>query len=82
MPPTASRSSLPPFEPKPSATLALRREAAAQALDISEESFDRYVRPSLPVCRLGSIRVYPVSALEAWLLEHADSPVAELERAR
>ena len=28
--------------------LALRREAAAQALGVSEETFDRYIRPELP----------------------------------
>jgi len=65
---------------KPSATLALRREAAAQALGISEETFDKHVRPSLPVVRLGSVRIYSITALERWLLEHADSPINELER--
>jgi hypothetical protein len=64
------------------AHLALRREAAARALGVSDETFDKHVRPSLPVVRLGSVRVYPVAALERWLLEHADSPAAELERAR
>lgn len=62
------------------APLALRREAAAQAIGVSDETFDKHVRPSLPVVRLGSVRVYPVSALERWLLEHADSPAAELGR--
>jgi hypothetical protein len=62
--------------------LALRRDAAAQVLGISEETFDKHVRPSLPVVRLGSVRVYPVAALERWLLDHADSPVDELERLR
>jgi hypothetical protein len=66
---------------KPSA-LALRREAAAQVLGISDETFDKHVRPSLPVVRLGSVRVYPVAALECWLHEHADSPIDELERVR
>jgi hypothetical protein len=62
--------------------LALRRGDAAKALGISDELFDRHVRPSLPVVRLGSVRVYPVAALERWLLEHADSPADELERLR
>ena len=62
--------------------LALRREAAAQAIGVSDETFDKHVRPSLPVVRLGSVRVYPVAALERWLLEHADAPADELERLR
>jgi hypothetical protein len=62
--------------------LALRREAAAEALGVSVESFDRYIRPTLPVVRLGSVRVYPVPAIERWLAEHADIPMDELERVR
>lgn len=60
--------------------LALRREDAAAALGISDESFDRYVRPTLPVVRLGSLRLYPVAALQAWLVDHAEAPVDELAR--
>lgn len=62
--------------------LSLRREAAAAAVGVSEETFDKYLRPSLPVVRLGSVRVYPVAALERWLLENADAPTDELERSR
>jgi hypothetical protein len=63
-------------------SLALRREAAAQALGVSDETFDKHVRPSLPVVRLGSVRVYPVAALERWLADHAEAPADELERLR
>ncbi|HEY2182489.1 MAG TPA: hypothetical protein VGH09_12530 [Solirubrobacteraceae bacterium] len=49
---------------------------------MSVESFDRYIRPTLPVVRLGTVRVYPVAALEQWLEAHADSPVDELEARR
>jgi hypothetical protein len=69
---------------KPSAgsvTLSLRLEDASRALGVSDETFTRYVRPSLPVVRLGSVRVYPVALLEAWLCEHADRPIDELGRA-
>lgn len=62
--------------------LALRREAAAEALGVSVETFDRYARPTLPVVRLGSTRVYPVADLQAWLAEHAEAPVDELARLR
>jgi hypothetical protein len=61
---------------------ALRKEEAAVALGISPETFDKYVRPSLPVVRLGTVRVYPLSLLEAWLLEHAVVPADELARDR
>jgi hypothetical protein len=62
--------------------LALRREDAAAAIGVSDETFDKHVRPTLPVVRLGSVRVYPVDALRDWLCEHADSPIDELERHR
>ena len=60
--------------------LALRREDAAAAIGVSDETFDRHVRPSLPVVRLGSVRVYPVDALCDWLCQHAESPAVEYER--
>jgi hypothetical protein len=66
---------------KSSLTLAVRKDAAAIALSVSDETFDRYVRPSLPVVRVGSVRVYPVALLERWLIEHAVSPADELEEA-
>jgi hypothetical protein len=62
--------------------LALRREDAAAVIGVSDETFDKHVRPSLPCVRLGSVRVYPVEGLRDWLLEHADTPTAELERRR
>jgi predicted DNA-binding transcriptional regulator AlpA len=65
-------------EPK-TVVLALRREDAAKACGVSDETFDRHVRPTLPVVRLGSVRVYPVADIERWLREHAAAPAAELE---
>lgn len=65
--------------PNSTLRLAVRREDAAIALGISDESFDRYVRSSLPVVRIGSLRLYPVSALQRWLDERADAPI-EVER--
>jgi hypothetical protein len=64
----------------PTVVLALRRADAARALGISDETFDKHVRPSLPVVRAGGVSVYPVAALEQWLAERAESPVDELER--
>jgi hypothetical protein len=62
--------------------LALRKEDAAKACGVSDETFDRHVRPTLPVVRLGTVRVYPVEHLQAWLRDHAASPVDELEARR
>jgi hypothetical protein len=56
--------------------VALRKEEAARALGISDESFDRYVKPTVPVVRMGSMRVYPIDQLRAWLAERAEAPLA------
>jgi hypothetical protein len=74
----ASHAPSSPDRAKPSVVLALKRSDAASALGVSDETFDRYVRPSLPVVRLGSARVYPVAALDAWLAEHALNPSDEM----
>ncbi len=58
--------------------LALRREDAARACGVSDETFDKHVRPSLPVVRLGTVRVYPVVGIEDWLAGRAVSPADEL----
>jgi hypothetical protein len=57
--------------------LALRPSEAAAALGLSDESFDRYVRPELPVVRLGTMRLYRVEVLDAWLREHSSPPPIE-----
>jgi len=59
------------------ARLALRREEAARALGVSDESFDRYVKPHVQVVRLGTLRLYPVSALERFLGERASAPLED-----
>lgn len=66
--------------PSNALVLALRRDDAARACGVSEETFDRHVRPTLPVVRLGSVRVYPVAGIEQWLAERAEAPSAELVR--
>jgi len=58
--------------------LALRRDEAARSLGISEETFDRYVRPRLQVVRLGTVRLYPIAELEAFLAAEATSIAREL----
>lgn len=54
------------------ARLALTREAAADRLSMSLDSFERYVQPSVRLVRCGRLRLVPVSELEAWLAERAE----------
>lgn len=61
--------------------LALRKCEAVEALGVSDETFDKYIRPSLPVVRCGSVRLYPVSALQTWLDDQAVAPLDEIGRA-
>ncbi len=48
-------------------------------LGVSDETFDRHVRPHLPRVTLGRF-VFPVAALEAFIAERAVAPTAELAR--
>lgn len=61
-----------------STRLALRKSEAAAALGLSDESFDAYVRPYVRVVRLGSLRLYPLSALEEFLEERAERPLEDV----
>jgi len=67
---------------KPAAALrlALRRTEAARAIGVSDEVFDAHVRPYLPVVRLGSVRVYPITALRSFLDDRASSPAEDVAR--
>jgi hypothetical protein len=62
--------------------LALRIEDAAAALGISVDTFQRHVQPHVRCVRLGTVRLYPVTALQAFLDENATSPADELGRRR
>ena len=53
--------------------LALQRKEAAEALSVGVDTFDRHIRPVLPVVHVGAVRLYPVEALEAWLAANARS---------
>lgn len=52
--------------------LALTRDEAAAALSMSLDSFERHVQPSIRMCRLGRMRLVPVSELQRWLEETAE----------
>ena len=56
--------------------LGLSRDEAAAALGMSLDSFERHVQPTLPICRLGRMRIVPVGALERWLTENAAKVIA------
>lgn len=71
-------ASQPMDEAQPMKGLALRREAAAAVLGVSTKTFDRHVRPHLRVVHLGTTRVYPVAAIEAFLDERASAPMGDV----
>jgi excisionase family DNA binding protein len=56
--------------------LGLSREEAAAALGMSLDSFERHVQPSIRMCRLGRMRLVPVSELQRWLEENAERTLA------
>lgn len=78
--PAATRDPGPSREQASAPRLALRKEEAARALGISDESFDRYVKPLVAVVRWGSLRLYPVPELERVLRESAELPLPEAGR--
>jgi len=58
--------------------LALKKGEAAAAMSMSDESFDKYVRPYVRVLRLGGMLLYPVAELERFLAERASSPLEDV----
>ena len=58
-------------EVAPIPRLGLSREEAAASLGMSLDSFERWVQPSIRMCRLGRMRVVPVSELQRWLEDNA-----------
>lgn len=66
-----SQEDTPPLRRHP---LAVQRKRAAELVDTSPETFDRWVRPHLSVVYLGSLRLYLVSELEAFLVRQATRP--------
>lgn len=62
--------------------LAYRVEDAAAALGVSVDTFTRYAQPHVRCVRLGTVRLYPASALQAFLEANAISPADELSEHR
>ncbi len=46
--------------------VALSADNAAEALDVSRDTFDRYIAPELRTIRIGRRRLYPVAELARW----------------
>jgi len=42
-------------------------------LDMSVDSFERYVQPQLRIVRCGRMRLFPVAELERWARENAEA---------
>lgn len=52
--------------------ITLRRDHAAEALDVRVDFFDKYVAPELRAVRVGRRRLYPVRDLRAWVDQNAE----------
>ena len=61
---------------RPIPCLALRRELAAASLDMSLDSFEKYVQPHVRLIRRGRLLRVPVSELERWCEETAEDVLA------
>lgn len=57
--------------------LALTREEAAASLGMSLDSLERHVLPTLRICRLGRMRLVPVTELQRWLDANAAHTLKE-----
>ncbi len=60
----------------PTPRLALTRAEAAAALAMSLDSFERYCQPNMRLVRIGRMRLVPVTELDRWLREHAETVLA------
>src|SRR3954470_716246 len=56
--------------------IALLKPAAAAALGMSVDSFERYVQADVCCIRRGRMRLYPVIGLERWAGENAERLLA------
>jgi hypothetical protein len=68
-----------PEHAEPFQRLALTREHAARALDMSLDSFERHVQPELRLIRRGRLRLVPVRELDRWLERNAERVLDEEE---
>jgi hypothetical protein len=59
-------------QPRHVPRLSLTRQEAADALGVGITTFKTKIAPELRVVRQGSIRLYPIRELEAWLERNAE----------
>ena len=52
---------------KPLVPLAYQRAQAALALGVSEDFFDKHIRPYVKAVYVGSLRLWSVNELQRWL---------------
>ena len=57
--------------------IALPKPAAAAALGMSVDSFERYVQADVRCIRRGRMRLFPVIELERWAGENAERLLRE-----
>lgn len=62
--------------------LAVQRKEAAELLSIGVDTFDRHVRPHVPVVYVGAARLYPVAELQAWLDREAVRSYDRIDQAK
>ena len=58
--------------------IALPKPAAAAALGMSVDSFERYVQADVRCIRRGRMRLFPVVELERWAAENAERLLREV----
>lgn len=56
---------------RPIRPIAYRLPEAAASLAMSEDHFNRHVRPSVRVVKAGTLTLFPVSELEKWVDDEA-----------
>lgn len=61
----------------PIVPLAYTAFKAAAVLDMSEDSFKKYVAPDLRPIRCGEKTLYAVAGIEHWLAEKAEPSIAQ-----
>jgi len=57
----------------PTPALALSIEEACAALGVSWDTWREHIEPDVRIVRLGRRKLVPVTALQAWLDEHAEA---------
>lgn len=53
--------------------LALSIEQACTSLGVSWDTWREHIEPNVKIVRLGRRKLVPVTALQAWLDEHAEA---------